>query len=300
MASYLRPRRGKSATATSQLTTAAPLKNGEVFFETETIGSTRGNIMMGNGSSAYSGLTYFLVNEDKAMTFSSVSSITGSSSTADSTLLGSIKSTANTAGIFKDAMNAIKQLLWNHSAQITKLNNDKWTKPSSAVGNYRSPIYYVGAGTFSECNVDLDGSKFDDLSYWLSTDDAVKAWTEKEFQGFIKGNWLVHYLGRRVVSSGTNQYSYIFTYQQNVGVVAVNNSHGGCYYGDKTISLPATVSDIKATVNVMPNAYVIWGYISGQSTTQLTIRAVGGMSSTNATLTITILAYAVTSTKITA
>ena len=65
---------------------------------------------------------------------------------------------------------------------IDKLNNDKWTKPSSAVGNYRSPIYYAGAGVFSECNVDLDGTKFsDELSYWLSTDDAVKAWVSSNY-----------------------------------------------------------------------------------------------------------------------
>ena len=52
MASYLRPRRGKKATALSQNIT---LKAGEVFFETPTtgVGTGAGRIMMGDGSNNY-------------------------------------------------------------------------------------------------------------------------------------------------------------------------------------------------------------------------------------------------------
>ena len=63
MASYLRPRRGKKATALSQNIT---LKAGEVFFETPTtgVGTGAGRIMMGNGSNNYTYLnnnkTYIL------------------------------------------------------------------------------------------------------------------------------------------------------------------------------------------------------------------------------------------------
>ena len=61
MASYLRPRRGKKATALSQNIT---LKAGEVFFETPTtgVGTGAGRIMMGNGSNNYT----YLNNNKKA------------------------------------------------------------------------------------------------------------------------------------------------------------------------------------------------------------------------------------------
>jgi hypothetical protein len=61
MASYLRPRRGKKATAIAQLTASAPLKRGEIFFEVPDtgVGTGYGNIKMGDGSTGYDALPYF-------------------------------------------------------------------------------------------------------------------------------------------------------------------------------------------------------------------------------------------------
>ena len=62
MANYLRPRRGKKTTAESQLTSANPLKRGEIFFEVPTagVGTGAGNIKMGDGATAYASLPYFI------------------------------------------------------------------------------------------------------------------------------------------------------------------------------------------------------------------------------------------------
>ena len=62
MASYLRPRRGKKATAVSQLTASAPLKRGEIFFEVPDtgVGTGIGKIKMGDGTTEYASLPYFL------------------------------------------------------------------------------------------------------------------------------------------------------------------------------------------------------------------------------------------------
>lgn len=58
MASYLRPRRGKKATATSN---NIVLKRGEVFFEVPDtgVGTGMGKIKMGDGSTSYANLPYF-------------------------------------------------------------------------------------------------------------------------------------------------------------------------------------------------------------------------------------------------
>ena len=58
MASYLRPRRGKKSTATSQ---AIVLKRGEVFFEVPDtgVGTGAGKIKMGDGTTTYANLPYF-------------------------------------------------------------------------------------------------------------------------------------------------------------------------------------------------------------------------------------------------
>jgi hypothetical protein len=58
MASYLRPRRGKKATAT---TNNIVLKRGEVFFEVPDtgVGTGMGKIKMGDGTTAYGSLPYF-------------------------------------------------------------------------------------------------------------------------------------------------------------------------------------------------------------------------------------------------
>jgi hypothetical protein len=61
MSSYLRPRRGKKATAIAQLTSSNPLKRGEIFFEVpdDGVGTGAGKIKMGDGVTAYADLPYF-------------------------------------------------------------------------------------------------------------------------------------------------------------------------------------------------------------------------------------------------
>ena len=121
-ASFLRPRRGKNATAIQKLGVSSPLKNGEVFFECESYGTERGNIMLGNGSTAYANLNYFLVNEDKAMSYTNCSEINGSTAESDESLLNKIGSVYQ-VGLFRTSMNAIKQLLWNHSSRLNNIES---------------------------------------------------------------------------------------------------------------------------------------------------------------------------------
>ena len=63
MASYLRPRRGKKTTAESQ---NIVLKRGEVFFESPTggVGTGTGRIKVGDGTTAYTTLPYFINPDD--------------------------------------------------------------------------------------------------------------------------------------------------------------------------------------------------------------------------------------------
>ena len=117
MASYLRPRRGKKATATSQ---AITLKRGEVFFEVPTggVGTGIGKIKMGDGSTTYSSLPYFASTEDDTVAFTNVTATTASSN--NSTYLSDFAPTAT----LKTNFNKIKQLLYNLNGQVTSLNND--------------------------------------------------------------------------------------------------------------------------------------------------------------------------------
>ena len=115
MASYLRPRRGSFANAKSQLTASNPLKSGEVFFECENIGKSQGKIKLGDATTTYSSLPYFLSMQDSSIGFTDV---TGSNSTAESTILGNIKPSSTHSSVIQN----IKQLLWNHSSKITAIN----------------------------------------------------------------------------------------------------------------------------------------------------------------------------------
>ena len=118
MASYLRPRRGSFANAKSQLTASNPLKSGEVFFECENIGKAQGKIKLGDATTTYSSLPYFLSMQDSSIGFTDV---TGSNSTAESTILGNIKPSATHSSVITN----IKQLLWNHSSKISALDAKK-------------------------------------------------------------------------------------------------------------------------------------------------------------------------------
>lgn len=122
MASYLRPRRGKKATAESQ---AIVLKRGEVFFECpdEGVGTGLGKIKVGDGATAYASLPYFLKNfslndSDATIAFTDTSTATDASNNA--TYLTNIKPANSIKTIFTN----LKQLLFNYNSEITQLNND--------------------------------------------------------------------------------------------------------------------------------------------------------------------------------
>ena len=125
MASYLRPRRGKKATAIAQLTASAPLKRGEVFFEVPDAGTGTGagKIKMGDGSTAYESLPYFLepFDPDSATVgFTDATEAEADPYTSNATHTNAIVPAAN----FKTIFTNLKQLLLNYNSQFTKLNND--------------------------------------------------------------------------------------------------------------------------------------------------------------------------------
>ena len=125
MSSYLRPRRGKNATAISQLGSSAPLKRGEVFFEVPDagVGTGLGKIKMGDGSTAYANLPYFLEQLDldnAKIAFTDSNTADPNPYTTNTTLATAIAPTATVKTIFTN----LKQLLVNHNEQLTQLNND--------------------------------------------------------------------------------------------------------------------------------------------------------------------------------
>lgn len=118
MASYLRPRRGKKATAESQ---NIVLKRGEVFFEVPDggVGTGEGKIKMGDGVTAYTDLPYFVAAKQVDVSTSAIT-FTASTSTENSTLLGEIATGAQ----LKTIIGSVKKLLSNLDTSVTKLNND--------------------------------------------------------------------------------------------------------------------------------------------------------------------------------
>ena len=121
MASYLRPRRGKRATARTTLSGTNVLKKGEIFFECDNgPGGGQGRIMMGDGSSNYSALTtkYFLDFDSAKVAFTNV---TASNSSSAATPIGTILPTNTLA----TCLNGIKQSLLNLQGAVTALNNEK-------------------------------------------------------------------------------------------------------------------------------------------------------------------------------
>ena len=125
MASYLRPRRGKKATALSQNIT---LKAGEVFFETPTggVGTGAGRIMMGNGSNNY---TYLNNNKKAFITdincpdcyISNFTATAGNTTLSNNdTYLNNMKPGASASTFFSN----LWTLLSSHNKQLTQLNND--------------------------------------------------------------------------------------------------------------------------------------------------------------------------------
>ena len=120
MSSYLRPRRGKQSTAASTLTSSNPLKRGEIFFEVPTsgVGSGQGKIKMGDGSTAYGSLPYFMSMDDSVVTFTDSSA----SSTWENcnSYLGNIKTNISLPTFFANTKNLLYQLV----SKVTSLNND--------------------------------------------------------------------------------------------------------------------------------------------------------------------------------
>lgn len=143
MASYLRPRRGKLATAKAQLTASAPLKRGEVFFEVPDtgVGTGTGKIKMGDGSTAYESLPYFMVQptvdyDNAVVAWTNTTAADSNPYSTNSTYIGNIVPTANLKTIFTN----LKKLLLNFNSQVTTLNNDLDNK-APANHNHDSRYY---------------------------------------------------------------------------------------------------------------------------------------------------------------
>ena len=115
MASYLRPRRGKKSTAESQ---NIILKRGEVFFESPDtgVGTGAGKIKVGDGTTAYNNLPYFLEPTLVDVANATIA-FTEASSTTPATLLSAISSGAKLNTI----TGTIKKLLSLYNTSITNL-----------------------------------------------------------------------------------------------------------------------------------------------------------------------------------
>ena len=113
MASYLKPRRGTYSTAASKLTSSNVLKNGEIFFELNASGAGKGvgKIKMGDGSTNYSNLPYFLSLQDSTITF------TANESTDQISSLVSGVTIPNAFRYIKSSLAYLKK-------QVTNLNNE--------------------------------------------------------------------------------------------------------------------------------------------------------------------------------
>lgn len=136
MASYLRPRRGTLAAAGSIV-----LKKGELFMEfatnpgTDAGANSCGKIKMGNGTTTYNSLGYFLNPDTDAVTWAST---TATGQPSDWSSYGGKSATSAAQGIDMYAdLNAlvtgsqnrkvfslIKNLLFKLATQVTTLNND--------------------------------------------------------------------------------------------------------------------------------------------------------------------------------
>lgn len=118
MAKYFRPRRGKKATAESQ---NIVLKRGEMFMEVPAsgVGTGIGKIKIGDGTTAYKDLPYFL---EQGVDDVSTAVITYSDSTQtnNNTLLSTIKSGAK----FNVIIPAIKKLLSNINTSVNDIREN--------------------------------------------------------------------------------------------------------------------------------------------------------------------------------
>ena len=125
MANYLRPKRGQKTTAETQ---ALVLKKGEIFFEIGNGGSPTtgasakafGKIKMGDGTSTYSNLGYFIDIDTTAVSWTDGTS-TATSAAQGADYYGLLNAITPTATI-KSLLGSIKGLLFGLSTGVTRLN----------------------------------------------------------------------------------------------------------------------------------------------------------------------------------
>lgn len=136
MAIYFKPRRGKKATAISQ---NIILRSGEVFFEVPDtgVGTGKGKIKMGDGTTGYSSLPYFAEPSSIADMSNSTISFTENSSTNNTTLLNAIVTGAKLNIIIA----AIKKLISNINSNTT-ISNMRYNSSTDMI-----QVYYNGAWT---------------------------------------------------------------------------------------------------------------------------------------------------------
>lgn len=240
MASYLRPRRGKKATAIAQLTASAPLKRGEVFFEVPDAGTGTGagKIKMGDGSTAYESLPYFLepFDPDSATVgFTDATAAESDPYTTNATHANAIVPTAN----FKTIFTNLKQLLLNYNSQFTKLNNDLGNLPYKSIeGSYtgKSAKKYVEI-----CKLNLDAGAWILIGFV----DGEKSINSIYNIAFMASNDLTHTLSGNVranMSSGggiTNCCLLVLPTNQSISLVTYDdpsfdsNTFRGVFYAIK-------------------------------------------------------------------
>lgn len=176
MSSFLRPRRGKKATAVAQLTASNPLKRGEIFFEVPDggVGTGTGALKMGDGSTAYDQLPYFMKQPtvdytNAVVAWTDTSAADSSPYTTNAGYIGNITPSASLKTIFTN----LKKLLLNYNSQLTSLNNDlsdsKHLKFIGDVGNKTATELY---DTYSKQNTDIYFGIFDWTSTFAKTMDS--------------------------------------------------------------------------------------------------------------------------------
>lgn len=151
MAIYLRPRRGKKTTAETQ---NIILKRGELFLESPEsgVGTGIGKIKVGDGTTPYSSLPYFidtsaLSSSDSPVTF------TESTETANATLLTSMSSGAT----LKIIVGAIKKMLRNLDTSVSSINT---ALNGKAATNHSQAASTITAGTLPVGVVATNGTDY--------------------------------------------------------------------------------------------------------------------------------------------
>lgn len=178
MASYLRPRRGKKATAESQ---AIVLKKGEVFFEINANGISTGSsakacgkIKMGDGSTTYSNLGYFIDVDTSVIAFTDTATATAAAQGDQYySQLNAIAPTATVKSIFGN----VKSLLYKMATNLTELNNESgggaafsFITTTLSASSWNSSKQYSFESTYpsSKYNIDVTLAP-------TATDDQIRA-----------------------------------------------------------------------------------------------------------------------------